>query len=40
MSAPVAEALKLQALPDDALRVVLRGHKEDMAADDVQLDAL
>ena len=39
MSAPAPEALKLhRALPDDALRVV-RGKKEDVAADDVRLAA-
>jgi putative SOS response-associated peptidase YedK len=43
MSALAPEALKLQcALPDDALRVVAiaRGQKEDVAAEDVRLDAL
>ena len=41
MSARAPETLKLRrAPPDDALRVVARGQKEDVAADDVRLDAL
>ena len=41
MSARAPETLKpRRAPPDDALRVVARGKKEDVGADDVRLDAL